>query len=649
MKKVLSYEWFNVSIITRLYLIALAIFTSFRILLFLSEYGSIGQGVKMVDILTAFLIGIRFDLVISGYILILPFIVLSILHVLNSRNSFFFRLVFYYTLVLFVLAFLVCAADIPFFNQFFTRFSVIAFTWLNSPGFVAKMILQEPSYWLYMIPWLLSMIFVYKSMKILWEKAYQSPVYRGNWILKLLVSILMLGFIFAGIRGRLEKKSPIKVGTAYFSNNAFLNQLGLNPNFTFIRSYLDHLQERNQPIDLMKNEIALSNVQKYLGIGSRDSLFPLARNISYNDPALKKNVVIVIMESMSANKMKRHGNSSDLTPFLDSISHDGYYFENAYTAGIHTFNGIFSTLFSFPAIFEQHPMNESSMVKYNGLASTLKRHGYSTIYFTTHDGQFDNVEGFLRSNDFDQIISKPSYPSEMVKTTLGVPDDYMFDFSIPILSQLSLQKNPFLAVFMTASDHGPYYIPDYFKPKTNEIRKQIIEYADWSLGKLINLSSKEDWYKNTLFVFIADHGESLDATYEMPLSYYHTPMIFYNPAIIDFPRSFSCMAGQIDLFPTLMGILKQPYLNNTLGIDLINQERPYIYFNGDDKYGVMDQEWFLIVRKDKSKQLFRYRTSDKHDYVNEFPAIATKMQNYAESNLQAFQYLLMTGKQFKQP
>ncbi len=195
------------------------------------------------------------------------------------------------------------------------------------------------------------------------------------------------------------------------------------------------------------------------------------------------------MESMSAAKMERHGNTKHLTPFLDSLSHNSYYFENIYTAGIHTFNGVFSTLFSFPAIYRQNPMKESTMFKYNGIGHTLRKNGYSTTYFTTHDGQFDNIEGFLRANDFENIITLADYPSEEAKTTLGVPDDFMFEFSMPVIDKLYKENKPFFVAFMTASDHGPYYLPDYFKPKNQNIKDQMVEYADWSLRKLVSLAS----------------------------------------------------------------------------------------------------------------------------------------------------------------
>ena len=119
---------------------------------------------------------------------------------------------------------------------------------------------------------------------------------------------------------------------------------------------------------------------------------------------------------MAAAKMKRHGNKNNLTPFLDSLSHQSLYFENIYTSGKHTFSGIFSTLFGFPTIFRQHPMK--SIKHYNGISTILHHYGYTTTYFTTHDGQFDNVEGFLHANDFENIISQSQYPNNKIVTTL---------------------------------------------------------------------------------------------------------------------------------------------------------------------------------------------------------------------------------------
>ncbi|WP_338760775.1 sulfatase-like hydrolase/transferase [Bernardetia sp. ABR2-2B] len=624
----------------KLYTIVLLFFSAFRVMLFFTELDRIDSTVPFQDILSSFFMGLRFDIVIASYILILPYFILAVASLFKKEYKIIHRIVFYFIVFLFIIAFLICAVDIPYFNQFFARFSITAFEWFDSPVFVLKMVAQEPRYWSILIPFLILMyIFIRLVKKVFSSFSYTS---NDNVYLKIGVYIFFLAVIFLGIRGRLEHKSPIRVGTAYFSNNAFLNQLGLNPNFTLIRSYLDSKKAENKSIQLMDNKVAISNVQSYFDIENPNKEKPLARNITFDSTLNQKyNVVLVIMESMSAAKMQRHGNEKNLTPFLDSISNKGYYFDNTYTAGIHTMNGIFSTLTSYPSLFRQHPMKETIMPQYSGgIYPTLLEKGYSTIYFTTHDGQFDNVEGFLKANTCERVVSKPDYPAEEVKTTLGVPDDVMFDFSLPILDDLSKKEKPFFATLMTTSDHGPYYIPDYFTPKSEDIKDQIVEYADYSLRKFITQASKKDWFENTLFVFVADHGTPIDGLYDMSIDYNHSPLLFYAPNFITEHKTFDKIAGQIDVFPSIMGLLKLPYQNNTLGIDLFSKERPYIYFNADDKYGVMDNEWFLIVRaEDNVKSLFKYKQKDTKNYASENKDIVEKMDEYAKSNMQSFQYI----------
>ncbi len=627
-----------------IYVTVLLIFTIFRGILFCTELARVTTDISTNDIIKSFLMGIRFDLVISGYVLIFPFLISSILSFFKKPFPIVNEILFYFIFVLFSITFCVCAIDIPYFNQFFSRFTITGFEWLDNPAFVFKMIVEEPRYWFMAVPCLLFIFLFYKILRKILANCTESstlPIAA-----KIGIYVLCFGLIFLGIRGRIEKKSPIRVGTAYFSNNPFLNQLGLNPNFTLIRSFLDSKEERNKTVQLLPDSIAIKNIQQYLNIGHPDKNLPLLRQKNENEIEPNDyNVVLVLMESMSIAKMERGGNTENLTPFLDSLSTKGYYFKNAYSAGIHTFNGIFSSLFSLPALFRQHPMKESSILKYHGIYSTLKEKGYSTAYFTTHDGQFDNVEGFLHANDCETIISQANYPASEIKTTLGVPDKYLFQYAIPILNKLSKKNKPFVATLLTASDHGPYYIPDYFKPRSKEIKKQITEFADYSLRSFIQMASKEKWFKNTIFVFVADHGAPMDNTYDISLDYNHVPLLFYAPKIIKEPKTFDCMAGQIDIFPTIMGLLNQPYGNNTLGIDLLQESRPYIFFNADDKYGVINQDWLLIAKNDGSKKLYKYQNKDTHDYAKEQEEVVEKMNKYAESNLQTSQYIILNKKQ----
>lgn len=632
-----------IKLIYLVYILALLIFLIFRIILFVTEFDRVDfQEVSLLTIFQSFIMGIRFDTVISGYVLILPALLLII--------GDFFQVVFksikafsyYWIAILFSFIFSISAVDIPYFNHFNDRFTVGAFKWIEHTEFVMGMITSEPSYYLIIIPFIIvEILFVFALKRLFFN---YNPKKSMNVYISVITRILFLGVIFLGIRGRIQKKSPIRIGTAYFSDHSFLNKLGLNPSFTFFRSYLDSQSDENSQLNLIDKKEAESLVKSYLNIDSLIYSSPVARVVSpveVNDSL--PNVVLIIMESMSADKLNRHNPSLNLTPFLDSLTGEGLYFDHLYTTGKHTFNGIFSTLFSFPALYRQHPLKY--IRKYDGAITSLLDYGYSTTYFTTHDGQFDNVEGFLRANDFQNIVSQRDYPSSEVKTNLGVPDDYMFRYSIPILNGLANKGAPFFATFMTASDHGPYYVPKYFRPHSKDVKQQIVEYADWSLKKFISLASQESWYKNTLFVFVADHGGPLNITYDIPLNYFHSPLLFYG-SYLDFDPTVSHnMASQMDVMPTLMGMLNIPYVNNTMGIDLCNEDRPYALINDDDKIGVIDSSWLCIIKeKGSDLHLYNYPKRDKVDYINEERVRAKKMADYGKSMMQVYQNMIIENQ-----
>lgn len=630
----------SVYVVSRVYWVFVCFFTAFRLLLFFSVPSRL-TGLPFGDTLYAFFMGLRFDTVIAGYLLALPFLLLSVGIFIARLERILLKVAFIF---LFLGGFITLwggAADIPFFNQFFTRLNTTALEWMDTPLFVVSMIFQEWRYAIYFILFCGAMAFYFFLLRKIMRRTQSLPQVEKHYRLKTVVTIVCVCLIFLGIRGRVDEKSPIRVGTAYFSNNAFLNQLGLNPTFTFIRSALDAREEKNKSIQLMDNQKALRLVQRYLHIDAPREDIPLARAVKPIGAENRMNVVVILMEGMSAFRLQHYNKTENHTPFLDSMTKRGLFFENTFTSGIHTFNGVFSTLFSFPAIYRQHPMKESAIFRYNGIGDTLKRAGYSTSYFTTHDGQFDNIEGFLRANGFEHIITKADYPSDKIKTTLGVPDDYMFEFAMPILRARAAEKKPFFAAFLTASNHGPYYLPDYFTPRAKNIDDQMIEYSDWSLQKFFTLAQSEAWYKNTLFVLIADHGASIGPTFDMPLGYTQAPLIFYKEGIE--PQTITKIAGQIDIYPTIMGFLNIAYTNNTMGIDLRKEEREFILFNGDDKYGVANTRWLYYGHKDGRANLYDYKRGNQN-VLNKNSAMALAMKTYAEAHLQTFQYLIQHPK-----
>lgn len=622
------------------YIIAICFFFVFRLAILPLNIESVREILSeeggLMLLFKAFFMGFRFDTLISCFVLS-PFLISLILaYYLNIKNRIFYKINHYALVVLFSLCFAICCMDLPYFKYFFTRFNVQAFTWIDSPLFVFKMISQEPTYIIYFFIFI-TIIILYSWLMFKNYKRFLSNIKsnqdlenrtKKTYILNSLLFILLIGLCFLGMRGRIEKKSPMKVGTAYFSNNPLINQMGLNPNFTLIKSIEEKSKQDNKPLDLMdKNEAKAFVEEEFRRMKS-------SGNKRENVLGKKTNVVLVIMEAMGTCNIGHFGNTQNLTPNIDYLLNNSVSYENVYTAGIHTYNGVYSTLFGQPALMHKHSMNLTIIPKIEGgLPNVLKENGYSTLYFTTHDDQFDNIGGFLSANSVERIVSVKDYPKDEVKSTLGVSDHVMFIRAIEEINSLDKTK-PFFATLLTSANHGPYIFPENIplKPKSKDIKDKMIEYSDWAIGRFIEKAKKFPWFDNTIFVFIADHGAYKGkADFELPLSYHHTPFFIYSPSKLK-PRKVENIGLQIDVAAMISSYLGIEN-NKTLGIDFETYPRLYGYFSADDKLGVIDDEYYYIWNKNGKEYLYKYKTSDKTNYINQKRDKAKQMKKYAFSML----------------
>ena len=601
------------------------------------------------DMAWAFLFGLRFDAVITAYVMMLPFLVLGLYSFFSRPGKAVVRgVMVYFIMVCMLLAFIFCA-DVPYFLQFGSRLSTAALLWISNGRYILKMITAEWTFLIYLLLFVLLSVaiflfFIKWGRKFLAQPSHQTHFSKSRRLLINVLSFLILGCILLiTARGSLSKKSPIRIGTAYFCNDQLLNKIVNNPVFTFGFSVLEDIYGSDK-IQLMDEKQALSLSDAYLSMPVNDSSLIKCREQWQQEQGsgiIKNNIVIILMEGMGTYKMGKYNGPKDLTPELNQLISRSVYFDNIYSAGIHTFNGIYSTLFSFPAIYKQQPLEKYMDVPHRGLATVLKEQGYTTSYFTTHDPQFDNVAGFLKANDYQNIYS--DYPAEWILSNNGIPDHKLFEYAIPVLNKQSASAKPFFAVFMTASDHKPYIIPlgIDFRPKSTGLDHQIIEYADWSIGHFLEMASQQSWYQHTTFVLIADHGLNMGHTYDMPLSYHSVPLIIFTPSS-KVSDTLHCLGGQIDVAPTVLGMLHIPNDNKTLGLDLFQHYRPFMYFSADDRIGCLDKEYYLIIRPENNETLFQYKDLSTENFLSSQKARADSMRSYTFSMMQTMQLLMST-------
>jgi phosphoglycerol transferase MdoB-like AlkP superfamily enzyme len=627
------------------FILILSLSTLFRILFFLIGY----HGVPIIPgtsvlVARSFLIGLRFDVLIACYSLIIPWLLLSVA-LFHAKWLLWIRYLIFGWLSLFLaFACLAFSADIPYFRHFNCRISIAILNWMDTPGFVFRMIFEEPGFYLFfliflavLIPsiWLLYRIVVSRLSNISLQ-----PHQPWRLMQSILIALLTGGLMFVGIRGRLVAKSPLKPAAAYFCDIPFLNQMALNPVYTFSVSYSDSRKPLHQQLQLLPADEALVQTRRLLHISDSNECSPVAREIIPEGAPKLLNVVIILMESMTAEYMAAFGNQDSLTPCLDSIAKESWFFKNFYSTGLHTMNGVFSVVCGYPTLLNQQPMNEVIIPKYYGIGTILQEHGYKTLYGTTHDELFDNIGGFLRINGFQRIISEADFPAEEIKSTLGVPDDYLFRYAIPVLTEIHNNGNPFLAVLCTSSLHEPYIIPDYFKPHSENKRNQAVEYSDWAINHFLSQASQHSWYDSTIFVLVSDHGCYVKPyAFDSPLTMHHIPLIIHAPESIT-PRMFLNFGGQIDILPTIMGLLNINWMNNTLGVDLNKQQRPCMYYCDDNRICCIDSEFIWIYRVSGPEGLYRWTYWNQTNYIDQFPAYAEILRNYAFTQLQTAQWMI---------
>lgn len=569
-----------------IHVLGLILFTAFRLILFLQGYEYLmDEEISVFTRLEAFVRGLWLDNVVACYISILPLVIVSICSLIGYFGKNLYRGIHIFFSVFYVVAFAISAADIPYFAYFFKHINASIFNWFGYTGTTC---------------------------------------------------------------GRMGY-NPIKVSAAYYCNNTFLNQLGISPSFNLLRSSLEASKSENREIDLMDEKEAISTVRRELNItDSLPDISPIARKIENPEQPSRKNVVLVFMESMSAELLGHFGNPEHLTPFLDSIAVRSLCFNRFFSAGTHTNHAIHSVLYSYPALMKRNSMKGAVIPFFAGLPTILQDNGYRTLFFMTHESQYDNMNGYLRTNGFDRIFAQEDYPKDKVVNSFGVQDDFLYQYALPILTETADEGQPFFAVLLSISNHPPYVIPKDFKTHSSTDEHRIVEFADHALKEFIDEAKQQEWFDNTIFVFVGDHGKIVGTPRsDMPLSFNHVPLFIYSPSFIE-PRQIQDLGGQVDIAPTILGLLNIDYTDNGFGVNLLQEKRKAAFFTSDDAIGCVNDSLFYIYKPKENQEwlLSQERAIEKGGNIDN-PAVCQELREYAFSMLQTAQYLMsnnLTGK-----
>lgn len=613
-------------------------FSLIRLLHIFIYQSRIPEGAKSDIWRAIFIYGPYFDMVTLSYLLAVPVIIFSVFYLMGY--SFYKKKVFSSSYFLLSISFFLFLsfADFPYFNYYNLRISNVIFSWNDQPLLALETLFTDWSYLKYILLFFILSILQGKYMLKTQRNISQTAKNNRNIFIRIPVFFISLIVLFFILRGKIDLDArPVSVKDSMISKYEFVNNATLNPVFNFFHSYNEY------PLNLIDSKEALKNVQNYLNV-TENNITPISRTIKATENEKHYNVVLVLMESMSSNMLGRfHPETNSVTPNLDTLISKSICFSNTYTSGIHTYNGIFSSLYGYPTYFDEKPLSGGNWIGsgFSGMPQLFKNRDYNTSFICTGNTQFDNMKNFLESNSFDNVIGEEVFNDNEKINSWGVPDHILYEYGIRLMDSLHNKNMKFFTTLLSISTHPPYDYPEVegFVASAKTKRDNSYLYADWAIGQFLKNASTHDWFNNTVFVFVADHGLINDVVYSLPLSYHHSPMIFYCPS--DFhPQLNENISLQIDLYPTLAGLLNFNYINNSFGVDLLKHKRPFAFFSGDEQIGILNEQYYLISDPHKGDFLFEYKNHNLNNLVNFKKDLVNEMKNYGFSMFQTTKFLV---------
>lgn len=401
------------------------------------------------------------------------------------------------------------------------------------------------------------------------------------------------------------------------SKNVFVNELQSNGLYKFYLAFENNKLDYFKFYKTLPNQEAFTILKKqFPNISGENTI----QKISSDSLESHKNVVLITIESLSADFMKTYGNQENITPFLDSLSQKSLQFTNLYAAGNRTVRGLEAvTLCLPPTAGESVVKREDNKNKFS-TGSVFKQKGYNVKFMYGGDAFFDNMQDFYSGNGY-QIVDKSSFAPEEItfSNVWGVCDEDMYNKAIKVMNAEAGQNKPFFNHIMTVSNHRPFTYPNNKIDIPGDIKSRDggVKYTDYALKKFFDMARKQPWFNNTVFVIVADHCASSAGKTELPLDKYRIPAFIYTPN--EKPEKCNKLMSQIDLMPTLFGLLHFDYDSKFFGQDVLKPSyKPRAFIATYQDLGLIKDNVLTILSPKQEVKQFALKLDSKDSVSSDF-------------------------------
>ncbi|CAM4443763.1 LTA synthase family protein [Flavobacterium terrigena] len=624
---------------------------SIRIVLFILSYNSIdfsflnlfkifGQGL-VFDFGTA----VFFSLIYGLYLLIFPSKFIG--SILDKSLTYF---ILFFTFFITVFSFL---AEFPFWSEFNTRFNFIAVDYLIYTYEVIENINQS-----YPLPVLIFSLllltglffFYFKKTKKL-EMVFSDKMKLKNRLIYM-ITIISISLVYIEF---------ITNKQAETSKNLYVNELSKNGVYSFFAAFrsneLDYDTFYKKLSEKEAFAIIRSDIQQNDQVYLSNELANLERKVSNTGTENKPNVILICVESFSAEFMTAFGNKQNLTPNLDKLANESVFFTNLYATGTRTIRGMEALTLSVPPTPGNSIVRRPNNANLYSIATVLKQKKYNLNFIYGGDGYFDNMNTFFGGQGFNIVDRNRGNPlSDDVKTqriniednevtfenAWGICDEDIYNKTLKIADANYVTKQPFFNFIMTTSNHKPYSFPKNTIDMPQGTRESVVKYTDFAIGKFIEKAKSKPWFKNTVFVIVADHCASSAGKWELNIDKHHIPALIYN--LNTKPEKVEKLVSQIDIMPTLFGYLNWNYNTSLYGKDIRlmqpNEERAFL--GNYRTLGLLKNSIFTEINDRKEFNQYLWKADTKEMKALKHQNIA--LENLTIANYQTASYRFKTGK-----
>ena len=591
--------------IVKLFLIYLFIFTAFRIatVVFFKP-----KNLTVIELLPSFWLGLKYDLrwiafILSPIAFFSLFLKLSPFY--SDKNK---KIWTIYLGIITLLVLFFYGADFGQFAYINARLNADALIFAEDPKESLQMVWQSyPVIWILigLFGAVLMMIWMFRKTHVDIEGKNLSIhkfSYKKKWHF---LAVLILGWFMYGF----FTLKPLNFFRAFNLNNEFKSNLALNP----LQNFFTTLRFRKPDYNTKAKE-NFSTIANFLAIEKSNETNPYSRIVYPGTKVLERqpNIVLVICESFSMYKSSMSGNVLNSTPYFNDLCKQGIFFNRCFSPTFGTARGVFATVTGIPdVLLSKFATRDTVTVKQRTIINNFEE--YEKFYFIGGRSQFNNFTGLINNIKGVTIYEEGKYKS-VKENVWGISDKNLFLEANTVLAK---QEKPFFAIIQTADNHRPFKIPiednDFVQKNISDevLKKNGFEslkeynsfaYSDYCFKKFIEAAKKNTYFNNTIFVFVGDHGLEGNASAVYPKAWMdqrladeHIPLLFYSPNLLTAQQRNETVS-QIDILPTIAGMIQQPYINTTLGRDLLDSTKKenaaFIIYHAPGWIGMVTDDYF---------------------------------------------------------